>query len=64
MQVFEVKSQNLALVIMQKNIGYESHEDLSNNLKIKLGTGHKVFTIGWWKINEISSIQFHTLPKT
>jgi hypothetical protein len=28
-----------------------------------LGTGHKVITRGEWRINEISSTYFHTLPK-
>jgi hypothetical protein len=29
-----------------------------------LRTGHKVITRGGWRINEISSTYFHTLPKT
>ena len=29
-----------------------------------LGTGHRVITRGGWRINEISSTYFHTLPKT
>jgi hypothetical protein len=31
---------------------------------IDLGTGHKLITRGGWRINEISSTYFHTLPKT
>jgi hypothetical protein len=31
---------------------------------MSLGTGHKVITRGGWRINEISSTYFHTLPKT
>jgi hypothetical protein len=31
---------------------------------IDLGTGHKLITRGEWRINEISSTYFHTLPKT
>jgi hypothetical protein len=31
---------------------------------LSLGTGHKVITRGGWRINEISSTYFHTLPKT